>query len=173
MAERLMPFSFMGWIEENRHLLKPPVGAKQVWDESDDYVIMVVGGPNDRPDFHINETEEFFYQVEGDMVLKIKDDNGIRDVPIREGEILLLPGNTAHSPRRPANTVGLVIERKRDDDHTDQVLWFCPNCEAELHSESFHVTDLAGQLKPLIESFYTSEEQRTCSSCGNTMAVPD
>lgn len=173
MAERLTPFSFMGWIEENRHLLKPPVGAKQVWDASDDYVIMVVGGPNDRPDFHINETEEFFYQVEGDMVLKIKDDDGIRDIDIREGDVLLLPPNTIHSPRRPANTVGLVVERKRDDHHVDRVFWFCDNCGSELHAESMHVTDLAGQLKPLIENFYASEEQRTCDTCGEVMAVPD
>ncbi len=172
MADRLVPFNFQQWIEDNRHLLKPPVGAKQVWDESDDYVIIVVGGPNDRPDFHINETEEFFYQLEGDMVLKIKDENGIRDVPIKEGEVLLLPGNTIHSPRRPANTVGMVVERKRDAHHVDRVLWFCENCEAELHQESMHVTDLAGQLKPLIEAFYASEKQRTCSDCGTVMAVP-
>ncbi len=173
MAEMLKPFNFKQWIDDHRGLLKPPVGAKQVWDESDDYVIIVVGGPNDRPDFHKNETEEFFYQLEGDMVLKVKDDDGIRDITIREGDVLLLPPNTIHSPRRPADTVGLVVERKRDAHHIDTVLWFCDSCGAELHEETMHVTDLAGQLKPLIENFYASEEQRTCEQCGDVMAVPD
>ena len=173
MADRLVAFNFQEWIDENRHLLKPPVGAKQVWDESDDYVIIVVGGPNDRPDFHINETEEFFYQLEGDMVLKVKDEDGIRDINIRQGDVFLLPPNTTHSPRRPANTVGMVVERKRDAHHVDKVLWFCNNCESELHREEMHVTDLAGQLKPLIENFYASVEQRTCGECGEVMAVPD
>ena len=173
MAELGVPFNFKQWIDDNRHLLKPPVGAKQVWDESDDYVVIVVGGPNDRPDFHINETEEFFYQLEGDMVLKVKDDSGIRDINIREGDVYMLPGNTIDSPRRPANTVGIVVERKRDTHHIDQVVWFCDNCESELHRETMHVTDLAGQLKPLIEDFYASEAQRTCGTCGEVMAVPD
>ena len=162
MAEMLVPFNFKQWIDDNRHLLKPPVGAKQVWDESDDYVVIVVGGPNDRPDFHINETE----------VLKVKDENGIRDINIREGDVFMLPANTTHSPRRPANTVGMVVERKRDSHHIDQVVWFCDHCESELHRETMHVTDLAGQLKPLIEDFYASEEHRTCKECGEVMAVP-
>lgn len=169
---RLEAFNLNGWIDDHRDMLKPPVGAKQVWDDSGDYVIIVVGGPNDRPDFHINQTEEFFHQLEGDMILKIKDDDGIYDVPIREGEVFLLPANTCHSPRRPANTIGMVVERKRDTDHIDTVVWFCDNCEAELHRETMHVTDLAGQLKPLIEAFYASEEQRTCDACGSVMAVP-
>lgn len=172
MPDSLVPFKFQEWIEEHRHLLQPPVGAKQVFDDSDDYVIIVVGGPNDRPDFHINQTEEFFFQLEGDMVLKVRQNEEIRDIPIRQGDVMLLPANTIHSPRRPAGTVGLVVERKRDDHHVDQVLWFCEHCGSELHRESMHVTDLAGQLKPLIENFYESEEQRTCGECGVTMEVP-
>ncbi|MBT8207156.1 MAG: cupin domain-containing protein, partial [Acidimicrobiia bacterium] len=105
MPDSLVPFNFQEWIDEHRHLLRPPVGAKQVFDASEDYVIIVVGGPNDRPDFHINQTEEFFFQLEGDMVLKVRQDDEIRDIPIRQGDVMLLPANTIHSPRRPAGTV--------------------------------------------------------------------
>ena len=68
----VQPLNFKKWIDEHRHLLKPPVGNKQVWDNGE-YIVMVVGGPNNRKDYHYNETPEFFYQVEGDMVLKIID----------------------------------------------------------------------------------------------------
>ncbi len=105
------PFNFKKWIDEHRHLLKPPVGNQMVWQDRD-FIVMVVGGPNSRTDFHIDESEEFFYQLEGDINLRIIEDGKPRDMPIREGDIFLLPPKVPHSPQRPAGTVGLVIERK-------------------------------------------------------------
>lgn len=113
------PFSFQKWIDENRHLLKPPVGNRQVYVGNDDFIVMVVGGPNRRKDFHYNETEEFFYQLEGDITLRIVENGKIRDIEIKEGEIFLLPAKIPHSPQRPANTVGLVMELNRNHGEKD------------------------------------------------------
>src|ERR1700733_9126098 len=110
--DRLAPINFRKWIDENRHLLKPPVGNRQIW-ENREFMVTVVGGPNARSDFHINEGEEFFHQVEGAMILKIREHDKTVDIPIKEGEIFLLPPKVPHSPQRLANTVGLVLERKR------------------------------------------------------------
>src|SRR4051812_32922610 len=112
MSDRLIPINFRKWIEDNRHLLKPPVGNRQIW-ENREFMVTVVGGPNSRTDFHINEGEEFFYQVEGNIVLKVMEKGKLVDVEIREGDIFLLPPRVPHSPQRPAGTVGLVLERKR------------------------------------------------------------
>jgi 3-hydroxyanthranilate 3,4-dioxygenase len=103
----MMPLSshnLKAWVEENRHLLKPPVGNKMVWQDRD-FLVMVVGGPNQRKDFHIEEGEEFFYQIEGDITLRVMEDGKPKDIPIREGEIFLLPAGVPHSPQRPAGTV--------------------------------------------------------------------
>ena len=126
------PFNFKTWIDEHRHLLKPPVGNKQVYEDAD-FIIMVVGGPNARKDYHYNEGEEFFYQLEGDIVVKIQENGKAVDIPIKEGEIFLLPPKIPHSPIRSANSVGLVIERKRTQKEEDGLLWFCDNCNNKLY----------------------------------------
>ena len=166
------PFNFKGWIDENRHLLKPPVGNQQVYKGNDDYIVMVVGGPNARKDYHYNETEEFFYQVEGDITLKIIEDGKPVDIPIKEGEIFLLPPKVPHSPQRPANTVGLVMELYRKHQEKDGFLWFCENCNNKLYEEYFELTDIVKQLPPLMERFHQSEENRTCKNCGHVMEPP-
>ena len=166
------PINFKKWIEDNRDLLKPPVGNKCVYTDADDFIVMVVGGPNARKDFHYNESEEFFYQIEGDIVVRIIEDGEAKDIPVREGEIFLLPPKVPHSPRRPANTVGLVIEKKRDEADTDGLMWFCEKCSAKLHDEYFHLEDIVSQLPPIMERFYDSAESRTCSSCGAVMEAP-
>ena len=166
------PFNFKGWIDDNRHLLKPPVGNQQVYKGNDDYIVMVVGGPNSRKDYHYNETEEFFFQIEGDINLKIIEDDKPVDIPIKEGEIFLLPPKVPHSPQRPANTVGLVMELYRKHDEKDGFLWFCENCNNKLYEEYFHLTDIVEQLPPIMERFYQSEENRTCSNCGAVMEPP-
>lgn len=166
------PFNFKGWIDDNRHLLKPPVGNQQVYKGNDDYIVMVVGGPNSRKDYHYNETEEFFFQIEGDINLKIIEDGKPVDIPIKEGEIFLLPPKVPHSPQRPANTVGLVMELYRKHDEKDGFLWFCENCNNKLYEEYFHLTDIVEQLPPIMERFYQSEENRTCSNCGTVMEPP-
>jgi 3-hydroxyanthranilate 3,4-dioxygenase len=168
----LPPLNFHQWIDEHRHLLKPPVGNQTVYQDTDDFIIMVVGGPNARKDFHYNETEEFFYQIEGDIVLRIMENGHPKDIPIRQGEIFLLPPKIPHSPQRPAGTIGLVIERKREDAHTDGFLWFCEACDTKLYDEYFHLENIVTQLPPLMERFYTSEAKRTCPNCGAVMQPP-
>ena len=168
----LPPINFKTWINENRHLLKPPVGNQCVYTEADDFIVMVVGGPNARKDYHYNESEEFFYQVEGDIVLKVIDNGTPRDISIRQGEIFLLPPRVPHSPQRPHNTVGLVIEKKRDRHETDGFMWFCEECGTKLYDKYFHLVDIVAQLPPIMEGFYKSEAHRTCSECNAVMAPP-
>jgi 3-hydroxyanthranilate 3,4-dioxygenase len=171
MPRSFKPLNFHAWIDEHRHLLKPPVGNAVVYDDTD-FIVMVVGGPNARKDFHFNEGEEFFYQIEGDMVLKIHDGTAIVDVPIREGEIFLLPPKTPHSPRRVAHTVGLVMERKRDTAEQDGFLWFCEHCGNKLYEEFQYITDLVTQLPPIFERFYDTPDHCTCKNCGSIMQRP-
>ncbi|TMM29422.1 3-hydroxyanthranilate 3,4-dioxygenase [Polaribacter aestuariivivens] len=123
MSKLVQPINFKKWIDEHRHLLKPPVGNKVVWKDAD-VIVMVVGGPNSRTDYHYNETPEFFYQIEGDIVLKVMEDGKSKDIHIREGEIFYLPPKVPHSPQRGANTVGLVIEYPRPEGVKDKLQWF-------------------------------------------------
>jgi 3-hydroxyanthranilate 3,4-dioxygenase len=162
------PFNFKGWIDENRHLLKPPVGNKQIYEDAE-FIIMVVGGPNARKDYHFNEGEEFFYQLEGDVIVRIQENGKAVDVPIKEGEIFLLPPRIPHSPNRPANTVGLVIERKRKQDEDDGLLWFCDNCNHKLYEEYFYLNSIEKDFIPVFKKFYASESLRTCDKCGTVM----
>jgi len=166
------PFNFKQWIEEHRHLLKPPVGNRQVFKGNDDFIVMVVGGPNARKDYHYDEGEEFFYQLEGDILLKIIEDGKPVDIPIREGEIFLLPPRVPHSPQRPANTIGLVVERYRKPGEKDGFLWFCENCGNKLYEEYADVTDIVEQLPKIMNNFWENEARRTCSNCGQVMQPP-
>lgn len=163
------PFNFKKWIDDNRYLLKPPVGNQQVYKGNDDFIVMVVGGPNARKDYHYEEGEEFFYQLEGDIVLKVIEDGKPKDISIKEGEIFLLPPRVPHSPQRPANTVGLVMERYRRPGEKDGFLWFCENCNHKLHEEYVELTDIVNQLPPIMERFWSSDELRTCKKCGTYM----
>ena len=165
------PFNFKQWIDDHRHLLKPPVGNQCVYDD-DDFIVMVVGGPNSRKDYHWDEGEELFYQLEGDIRVQVQEDGRAVEVPIREGEMFLLPPNIPHSPQRPANTVGLVIERRRAEDERDHLRWFCEKCGEMLYDANFQLVDLGKQLKPIIEEFWADEKLRTCKKCGHVMAAP-
>ncbi|MFC3879610.1 3-hydroxyanthranilate 3,4-dioxygenase [Algoriphagus namhaensis] len=160
------PFNFKKWIDENRHLLKPPVGNQQVYKGNEDFIVMVVGGPNARKDYHYEEGEEFFYQLEGDIVLKIIEDGEPKVIEIKEGEIFLLPPRIPHSPQRPANTVGLVMERYRREGEKDGFLWFCENCGNKLHEEYVELKDIVSQLPPIMNGFWSDDEKRTCIECG-------
>ena len=166
------PFNFKKWIDENRHLLKPPVGNQQVYKDNKDFIVMVVGGPNSRKDYHYNEGEEFFYQLEGDIQVKIIENDKPRTIDIKEGEIFLLPGGVPHSPQRPANTVGLVIERYRQDGEKDGFIWLCENCDNKLYEEYFEMTDIVKQLPEVMKNFYGDIEKRTCKKCGTVMEPP-
>ncbi len=166
------PFNFKNWIEENKHLLKPPVGNQCVYTEAENFIVMVVGGPNSRKDYHYNESEEFFHQLEGDIILKIMEDGKPVDIHINEGDIFLLPPKVPHSPRRPANTVGLVMEKVRDANDTDGFMWFCEECNEKIYEEKFHLKDIVTQLPPIMERFYSSVENRTCKKCNAVMEPP-
>jgi 3-hydroxyanthranilate 3,4-dioxygenase len=167
----LPPLNFRAWIDDHRHLLKPPVGNAKVYEDTE-FIVMVVGGPNARKDYHFNEGEEFFYQVEGDVTVKIIDDGVPKDIHIREGDIFLLPPRTPHSPQRPANTVGLVIERKREVKELDAFMWFCEQCGNKLYEEFLPLTDIVSQLPPIFDRYWSSVEHRTCSKCGTVMEPP-
>jgi len=163
------PINFPKWLAENSHLLSPPVNNYCLYS-SEDYTIMVVGGPNERNDYHVNETEEWFYQHKGAMLLRVVDDGEFRDIPIGEGEMFLLPGNTPHNPVRFADTVGIVVERKRPEAAIDRLRWYCQSeVHAEptvIHEEFFHCTDLGTQLKPIIQAWMADETRRKCGKCG-------
>jgi 3-hydroxyanthranilate 3,4-dioxygenase len=164
-------FSFKTWINKHRHLLKPPVGNQVVWKDTE-FIIMVVGGPNARKDYHYNEGEEFYYQLEGNMVLKIIENGKPRDIRIRQGDIFLLPPRTPHSPQRPANTVGLVVERKRDENELDGFQWYCEKCANKLYEEYIPLTDIVAQLPVVFDRFYNHPEHGTCKVCGSVMRRP-
>jgi 3-hydroxyanthranilate 3,4-dioxygenase len=166
-AASLIPFNFKQWIDENRQHLKPPVGNRCVW-ENREFIVMVVGGPNQRTDYHINQGEEFFYQVEGDIVLRVLENGKPTDVTIRQGDIFLLPPRLPHSPQRPASSVGLVIERKRLPHEKDGLLWICEKCHDPVYQESFHLTDIVNQFKEVFGRYYGNRQNRTCQKCGHT-----
>ncbi|MGN6645327.1 MAG: 3-hydroxyanthranilate 3,4-dioxygenase [Cytophaga sp.] len=168
----LKPFSLNHWINENKHLLKPPVGNKQVYTGNKDFIVMVVGGPNARKDFHYNEGEELFYQVEGNIILKIIEDEKIVDIEINEGDMFLLPARVPHSPQRGANTVGLVIERYRGEEELDGFMWYCEKCNNKLYEEFVMVKDIVSQLPVVMDKFYRSADLCTCSKCGTVMQAP-
>lgn len=166
----LKPFNLKKWIDENRHLLKPPVGNQQVYKGNDDYIVMIVGGPNGRKDYHYEDGEELFYQLEGDIQVKIMHPDGTPEtIDIREGDMFLLPPRVAHSPQRPAGTVGLVIERYRKPGELDKLMWFCESCNHKLYEAELEVTNIVTQLPVIMNAFMADEQLRTCKACGEVM----
>lgn len=163
------PFNLQKWIEENRNLLKPPVGNKNLYPEGTDYIVMVVGGPNARKDYHYNETEELFYQLEGTITVRIQEEGKAVDIQIGPGDMYLHPPKVPHSPIRPEGSIGLVIERVRQEEHTDGLMWFCDNCNHKLHETFFPLKNVETDFQPRFREFYASEELLTCDSCGHVM----
>ncbi len=169
------PFNLQKWIEDNRSLLRPPVGNKVLWQDRE-FIVMAVGGPNARTDFHVNQSEEFFHQIEGDMILKVIDDGRIRDIRVRAGDVFLLPPRTPHSPQRPAHTVGLVIERRRRlgpspgdsrfETELDALQWYCEKCNCLLYEEKFFLTNIETQFSAVFERYYNSTHV-ICNKCGH------
>ncbi len=164
----LKAFNFHSWIEENKDKLKPPVGNAQVWEDGE-LMITVVGGPNQRRDYHDDPTEEFFYQIKGDIFLRLIEEPGKPplEVPIREGEVFLLPKHVRHSPQRlNAGTVGLVVEMPRPEGALDGFEWYCLNCHHLVHRAEVRLKSLVRDLPPIFEQFYGNEELRKCPNCG-------
>lgn len=164
------PLNFRQWIADNRHLLKPPVGNKCIVDG--DFIIMVVGGPNARTDYHVDEGPEFFHQLEGEMVLRIQENGAARDIPIRAGEIFYLPPRVPHSPQRMAGSIGLVIERRRLANELDGLQWYCERCNHKIYEEYFQLHSIENDFPPVFERFYRSIEHRTCRNCGHLNPRP-
>lgn len=159
------------WIDQHRHLLKPPVGNKCIVDG--DFIVMIVGGPNQRSDWHVEAGPEFFFQIEGEMVLKVMDADGPREVPIRAGELYYLAPNIPHSPQRMADSIGLVIERKRRPGELDALEWYCPECNHRLYREEFALAEIENQFPPVFARFYASLALRTCGQCGHLHPTPN
>lgn len=163
------PFNLHKWIEENRDLLKPPVGNKNLYPEGSDYIVMIVGGPNARKDYHYNETEELFYQLEGEITVKIQEDGKAKEMQLGPGDMYLHPAKVPHSPIRGEGSVGLVVERVREPEHKDGLMWFCDNCNHKLHETYFHLDNIEQDFLPRFKEFYNSKELRSCDNCGEVM----
>lgn len=167
-------FNLQNWIDENRELLKPPVGNKNLYPDGSDFIVMVVAGPNARKDYHYNETEELFYQLEGNITVRIQEDGKAVDIHLGPGDMYLLPPRTPHSPVRSAGSIGLVIESVRKDRKlTDGLLWFCENCNHKLYETYFELTDIEKDFLPRFKEFYGNEELRTCDNCGHIMEADE
>jgi len=170
----LAPFNLQKWIDNNRDLLKPPISNKNLYVEAGDFIVMIVGGPNAKKYYHYNETEELFYQIEGDILVKTQQNGKVVDVHIKEGDIFLLPANTPHSPIRGENTVGLVIEKvRRNSDYKDGLMWFCEKCNTPLQDYKFNLENIEVDFLSRFKEFYSSEENRTCKNCGHVMEIDE
>lgn len=164
------PFNLTKWIDDNRHLLKPPVGNKNLYVESGDYIVMVVAGPNARKDYHYNETEELFYQLEGSIKVIIQEDGERKEMDLHAGDMYLHPAHVPHSPVRSEGSIGLVIERKRvGKGLKDGLLWYCDTCNKKLYEVFFELHNIEKDFLPHFERFYNSKDLRTCTNCGTVM----
>ncbi len=168
------PFNLKQWIAENKKLLKPPVNNKNLYVESEDYIVMIVGGPNARKDYHYNETEELFYQLEGNISIFVQENGKRKELQLHAGDIYLHPAKTPHSPVRSKDSIGLVIERKRaGKGFTDGLLWFCNNCNTKLYEVYFELHDIEKDFLPHFKHFYQSKALRTCKNCGTIMEIDE
>lgn len=168
------PFNLNQWVEDNRDLLKPPVGNKNLYKDAGDYIVMIVAGPNARKDYHYNETEELFYQLEGSIEVHIQEDGVKKTMTLGPGDMYLHPAKVPHSPVRHEGSIGLVIERKRDNlDAKDGLLWFCDHCNTKLYDVYFPLTNIEKDFLQHFKEFYGDPAKRTCSNCGETMDSND
>lgn len=161
------PIDFTKWIDEHAHLLKPPVGNKVIFEGSNDLIVMVVGGPNARTDFHVDPYEELFYQIRGNMHINVMTEDGPETVHVKEGQMWLLPPNLPHSPQRPEEgSVGFLVERIRPEGVLEKFRWYCQDCNAVVHEVELQVRDIVADLPPIFQAFYDDEKARTCDNCG-------
>lgn len=167
----LPPINIREWAEAHRHELKPPVSNKYLYD-GEDFFVMVIGGPNARNDFHVTNSEEYFYQLEGDIVVRIIEDEKIKDVVVREGETFFIPGNVPHSPTRPPNTLGVVVERRRPAGETEHLQFYCENCHELVHDLEFDCGDIVNHFSRAMKEFWADEKLSTCSNCGKRVDTP-
>jgi 3-hydroxyanthranilate 3,4-dioxygenase len=161
----------MAWIASNRHLMKPPVGNKYLYSGKD-FFVMIIAGPNARNDFHMTDSEEFFIQLKGDIVVRIRDKDGVRDVPVREGETFFIPPGVPHSPQRGPDTLGLVVERRRPETEPEHLMFFCQKCNELVYDKVFCCKDIVAHFARAMEEFWADPELSTCKCCGTRVPRP-
>jgi 3-hydroxyanthranilate 3,4-dioxygenase len=169
----LEAFSLQGWIAANRHRMIPPIANETIFKGNDTFIVMVSSGPNTRKDYHYNESEELFLQLEGDIEIGLVVDGEHRTETVRQGELFLIPPKVPHQPRRPAGTTGLILEKHRVRPEQDGFLWFCDQCGSKLYEEYFFLEDIVQQFPVVQRAFYDSLERRTCNVCGHVNAQPE
>lgn len=169
MAQTLQAFNLWQFIEEHKDSIKPPVNNKVIWQDSE-FIAMVLGGPNKRRDFHVDPSDEIFYQLKGNCYVECITEEGKREVvTVKEGDVFLLPAHVPHSPHRVKDSIGIVIERKRKQGELEDFIWFCDQCNHQLHKVTVQLTNIETQVKAAIESFNSNLELRTCGNCGYVM----
>ncbi len=160
------------WIKKNKKHLRPPVSNKQLFTDSSDAIVFVSGGPNTRNDYHVNPTEELFYQLKGDIAVRVRplDGSKPKDIVVKEGELFLLPRWVPHRPQRPPNTVGLIVEFPRPEGQLDGLQWYCPKCDRLVHDARWRLKKIDEDLKIIMEDFWGGDVgRRTCKSCGHVI----
>ena len=167
----LPPINLKKWVEQHRHEMVPPVSNKYLYD-GEDFFVMLINGPNARNDFHQTNSEEFFHQLQGDIVVRIVEDGKIQDVPVREGETFFVPGNVPHSPTRPPNTLGLVVERRRPPGELEHLQFYCDKCHALVEDIEFDCKDIVVHFRQAMEDFWADARRSTCKNCGTRVTKP-
>jgi 3-hydroxyanthranilate 3,4-dioxygenase len=170
-ATVLPPINLMKWVEENRDRLRPPVGNQYLYD-GEGLFVMVIGGPNARNDFHMTNSEEYFFQLKGDIVVRIIEDGKIKDVPVREGETFFIPGGVPHSPTRPPNTIGVVVELRRPPGETEHLQFYCESCGKLVYDKEFDCADIVEHFSRAMEEFWADPKLSTCQACGARVKKP-
>ena len=165
------PINIMKWVEANRDKLRPPVGNKYLYD-GNDFFVMVIGGPNARNDFHQTNSEEYFFQLKGDIIVRILEGGEIKDIPVREGETFFIPGNVPHSPTRPPNTIGVVVERRRPPGETEHQQFYCEKCGQLVYDKEFDCKDIVEHFAQSMEDFWADPALNTCKNCGTPNGKP-
>jgi 3-hydroxyanthranilate 3,4-dioxygenase len=167
----LSVFNLKKWVEEHRHQLKPPVGNQYLY-RGKDFFVMVVGGPNARNDFHVTDSEEFFYQFKGDIVVQTREGGKVVHHKVCEGDTFFIPGRVPHSPQRPPDTIGIVVERVRPPDELEHLVFYCQPCGELVCDIEFACKDIVEHFKDTMEAFWKDDRRRTCKKCGAKVPKP-
>jgi len=165
------PLHLLEWAARHRDDFKPPVGNKYLYSGRD-FFAMVIGGPNARNDFHKVDSEEFFIQIKGDIVVKTWKDGKIVDHLVREGETFFIPANVPHAPCRPADTLGLVVERRRPEGEIEHQIFYCENCGHLVHDQAFDCKDIVVHFRDAMEAFWADDSRNQCGNCGTRVTKP-
>ncbi len=168
-----LPLNLMNWLAENRRHLKPPMGEGRVFEETSDFVVSMVSGPCRRKDYHVSPHEELFLQMQGELAIWVRDDDGVvHEVAVAAGELFALPANVPHSPQRAEGSVGLVIERRRRGAEDDTLRFYCDRCNSSVYEEGFSLDDAQEALADILERFWEDATLRTCRKCGAVVQPP-